>query len=565
MRSPLAAAVLLLSLLAAITALWVWQWSGDEGIDGPGGMGDSVTAPAEPAPRQGTQQADSALPAGTVAMRSLAPEVGKGKLADAPTAWLRVRDHASEQPIVGAAVRRLQGGAEIAFTDAQGMAAIPLPEPEQLAIVQDGYLLRLVPTRPGTTEAEPQAVQLVRDAWSWRRRFHFVNADGGAVATAFVRLRPVGATAPTKSPVPAGDALLARAWSEHAMLAGRPVCADVAVQIGTWSEDRVHQLADGQEVRFVAPGEFGIEVATLGGLVGAGTLRIAGEPARAADPVTVTLQAGSFVAGSIVDLGNGAPLVGATVIVQGGEPLGLLATTAADGTFRLGPLAAGPRMLEVRHADHEPLAFGPVQVPAEALRLPMKSLPKTALRGRVRSRPVLAPLAGATVVWLAAGGAPTTATTGANGEFTLAASGQTDARLTVQAAGHVTLVELVAVGGVFADYDLWPADRGQRVQAGISAQLGGVVTDRGGRPIAGASVRWLPRERSAPTAVPGRRPLEGAVLDLPAVTTTGADGGFVIETTHFGSGTLTVDGETSTALTVDAIAGQTRSDLRLQR
>jgi hypothetical protein len=59
--------------------------------------------------------------------------------------------------------------------------------------------------------------------------------------------------------------------------------------------------------------------------------------------------------------------------------------------------------------------------------------------------------------------------------------------------------------------------------------------------------------------------LEGAVLDLPFVTTTGADGAFAIETTHFGTGTLIVDSEAAAALTVDAVAGQTRSDLRLQR
>lgn len=565
MRSPLVAVVLFLSLLGLVTCLWLWQWSDQEWVDAPTGTVSSGQPAASSPTRDREPAADSVLPSGTVATRALAPSVSPGKLADAPTAWLRVSDHASGQPISGAVVRRLQSGAEIAFTDAQGLAPIPLPEPEQLAIVLDGYLLRLVPTRPGTTEAEPQAVQLVRDVLSWRRRFHFVDADGNQVTEAFVRLRPVGATTPTKLPVAAEDAVVARAWAEHAMLAGRPVCADVAVQLGTWSEDRVHRLTDGQEVRFIAPGEFRIEAATLGGLVGGGTLRIEAGASRSVDTVTVALQLGAFVVGTIIDLGSGAPLAGATVVVQGGEPLGLLATTAADGTFRLGPLTAGPRTLELRHGEHEPLAFGPVQVPSAALRVPMRALPRSTLRGRVRARPGLTPLVGATVVWTPSAGAPISATADASGAFTLAATGQTDSRVTVQAVGYVPLIELVAAGSPFADYDLWPADRGQRVQLGVSAVFEGTVTDRSGRPIAGASVRWTPRQRTAPAVVPGRRVLEGAVLELPVVTTTLGDGAFALETTHFGPGTLVIDGQVGTAFDVEAIAGQIRSDIRLQR
>ncbi len=228
----------------------------------------------------------------------------------------------------------------------------------------------------------------------------------------------------------------------------------------------------------------------------------------------------------------------------------------------------GALSLDVRHGDHEPLAFGPLQVPATGQRIVLVPLPGTTLRGRVRVRPGLQPLAGATVQWRPNGGSAVTTISAADGTFALRATGSSSARLQVQAAGHVPYAELVEPSAPFADYDVWPAERAVRVELGLSASLAGSVVDAEGRPVPGVAVRWQPARPTPPAVDVGsalRRVLEGAVLDLPGVATTVDDGTFVLETNRFGAGQVViVDGE-PTGVAAEAIAGQTRDGLRLRR
>ncbi|HEX5050545.1 MAG TPA: hypothetical protein VFZ65_02120 [Planctomycetota bacterium] len=548
----------LLAVLVAVlvTASFTDLWSRAAGADPPPG---AVTA------SRGSSTVEVLAP-GTVATRALAESASSEGIADQPTACLQVFDYATKRPLAGAAVRRVQGGAEVAFTDERGFAGVPLKDREQLAVVLDDYLLRLVPTQLGSTEAEPQLVQLVRDAWSWRRRLHFVGPDGPLATAAFVRFRPREGSGPVSSPVPPGDAVLQRAWSEHTMLAGLPVCRDVAVQVGVYSADRVHRLADAAEVRFVAPGDFTVEVATTTGLVARADLRVDGAPGASAD-VRLDLVPGTFVGGTVVAASTSAPLAGAELTVQGGDPLGLLATTAADGTFRIGPLLSVPVTLHVRHGDHEPFAFGPVQPPADGVRIELQPLPASTLRGRVRARPGLQPLASATIVWSPSAGAPVTARAAADGTFLLRATGATASRLTVQAPGYQSLAELVSPGSPFADYDLWPATTAGRLDAHLSAMLQGIVVDARGLPLPNVAVRWNPARRSPDAGVPGRRVLDGGSLDLPLVTMTLPDGSFALETNCCGQGFLSLSQPEagSTTLTIDVVPGTTTNGLRLQR
>ena len=560
--SSVLAVFLLVALVLVFGAGLGWFQGGGDAPPAPAAHG----APAvDHAGHVGPMAQASGLPSGTVATRIAARPAAVTPLADAATACLRIVDHVTERVVAGAAVRRLQGGVEIGFSDDQGLVEVALREAEQLAVVVDGYLLRLVPTHLGTSAAEPQIVRLVPDRWSLRRRFHFVGPDQQPVAAAFVRFRPQDAAPrPAKSPVPADDPVLQRAWMEHTMLAGRPACADVAVQLGGWNEDRVHPLADGAEVRFVAPGTFTLELATTTGLVGTASVTVAANGGDAA-PVTLGLQMGSFVAGYVIALADGKPLAGASLQVQGGEPLGLVATTGADGAFQLGPLLRGPLTLHVRHGDHEPLAYGPVTAPSSGLRVPLRALPQTTLRGRVRSRPSLRPLVGASLQWVPEGGGnPITAVTQADGTFVLPATGHGSGRLYVRAPRHVAYAELVEVGAPFADFDVWPAEPDERVELGLTAILEGTVFDDDGAPVPGATVRWAPAQPTAPATFTGRRVLEGAVLQLPLGATTGADGTFRIETNQFGSGRLTTAGS-DPGLTVEAVAGKTQNRLRLQR
>ncbi|MBL8755083.1 MAG: hypothetical protein JNK15_17395 [Planctomycetes bacterium] len=553
----------LVLLLALLTALWLGTFgSTDDLVVAPTPQTPTAKEPkpvAEPGPRPGPAVAIGSGN-GLVASRVAVTPPPNKNLADQPTAFVQVVDHGSGRPIAGAPLRTVLAGHDIAFTDERGIAPIALREPEQLAVVVAGYLLRLVPTRLGTTENEPQVVRLVRDEWSFRRRFEFAGAGTGSDEV-FVRFRPQGQAQKPNSPVPATDAVRTRAWSEHTMLATRPVCADVPVQLGTWSEDRVHRLRSGSEVRFLTPGEFQVEAATTGGHVATTPLRIAAEQPGLVT-VRIELRAGAYLDGR-VSSAHGEPLANTRLLQQGGDPLGLVATTAADGTFRFGPLPNGPVTLHVRHGDHEPLAFGPTHAPATDVRITLQPLPRTSLRGRVRARPRLQPLAGATVVWSPPAGAPVNATTDADGIFVLPATGDADARLTVQAIGFVPWSELLAPGAPFAEFDLWPADTRERTGLRLTAVLAGTVADATGGPVVDATVRWQPNTPEPPAGTPGRRVLTGASLDLPPAVRTGADGAFSIETTQFGPGRLVLVG-TDRAIAVDAVAGQTKNDLRLQ-
>lgn len=546
---------LLIAALAAFGAAWLVFVR--PAAESPPMPGTNPDRPAVLAP----QPADAARAAGEeprlVATRAPIPAVAEPPLAAAPTACLLVLDHATGRPIADAPVRRLQGGGEVAFTDARGLAPLPLPGPEQLAIVVDGFLLRIAPTHPGSSEEQPQEVRLVRDEWSIVRRFEF---DGAGDAEVLVRLRPTPPAPRPITPSAGGDAFLERAWSEHTMLAGRPACADVPVQLGAFDEQRVHRLRSGAEVRFTATGTFELTAATPSGLVGSAVLSVEATPRTGAQPVRVRMTPGAFVSG-VVTGGGGEPIAAVSLTLQGGEPLGLLATTADDGSFRIGPLLPGEATLHVRHGEHEPLAFGPVTAPAADLRIALQPLPGSTLRGRVRVRPNGRPLAGATVQWLPASTAPVVAITADDGTFALRATGTIAARLSVSAPGYLAYAELVDPGAPFADYDLWPGTTAERLASGITALLEGVVLDRRGAPVEGAEVRWQPVQRPRPAGLPTRRVLAGAAIELPDVARTGSDGSFRLETLAFGPGRLFVaDGG---SLDATAAAGATTSGLRL--
>ncbi|MCU0862657.1 MAG: carboxypeptidase-like regulatory domain-containing protein [Planctomycetes bacterium] len=559
--------VLLLVLLAAalVTVQWLGLLDGDPG-PAPGASGAPTESPAAVGPANANATATApanGAPSGTlVATRLQAKAPEPGPLADQPTAWLRVTDHARGTPVAGAAVRSVQRGGDLAFTDERGFAALPLQEREQLAVVADGYLLRLVPTRLGSTEAEPQAVTMVGDTWCKRRR---LELPGHAGAEVVVRFRPLDAAARAASPMSSTEPVITRAWTEHEMLASRPCCADVPVQQSAYAADRVHRLRAGAEVRFTSLGRYAVEAATANGLVARTEFRLEANE-NATLPLRLELVPGVRAAGVVLDRGSAQPVAGARVSVSGGDPLGLLATTAADGAFAIGPLWPGALSLDVRSDDHEPLAFGPLMAPAGDHRIQLAPLPGTTLRGRVRARPSLRPLAGATVAWQPQGSGMRTAVTGADGTFALRATGAAAARLQVHAPGHVLYAELVEPNAPFADYDVWPAERTVRLELGLSAGFEGVVQDAQGSPQPGVPVRWLPADASPPLGAGAlRRVLEGAVLELPGVATTGADGAFVLETNRFGPGRVVVDGAPQSAVAAEAIAGRTRNDLRLRR
>src|SRR5262245_8380120 len=144
---PMRAVSVLLVLLAAVAVgLYVFVLRGEDLPPPSGDPAAPRTAPSPAGPSPVMPNASGpGLGTDLVATRTAPPSVPDAKLADAPTAWLHVVDRATGGPVAGAPVRRLQGGAEIAFTDERGLAPVALRDPEQLVVVVDGYLLRLVP------------------------------------------------------------------------------------------------------------------------------------------------------------------------------------------------------------------------------------------------------------------------------------------------------------------------------------------------------------------------------------------------------------------------------------
>ncbi|MCA8976416.1 MAG: carboxypeptidase regulatory-like domain-containing protein [Planctomycetes bacterium] len=559
-------AAFLLGLVIAAAALAFLLWSGGGG-EGPmigenGGMAAATPSPAAGGSAPGVEPPPAAARA--VATRANAGAASPGDLALEPTACVLILDHDSGAPIVGASIRRMKDGATIGFSDARGLAPLPLPEREQLVTVADGYLLRMTPTRLGSTEAEPQQVELVRDRWSVARRFEFRSAaDGAIVDEAFVRIAGLGepSTADLAGPG-TEDAVLARAWREHGMLSGQDVCADVAVCRG--SAAQVLQLANGEQVRFIRPGTYEVETAAAGGLVQSQQFVIPRTGNAPHETVRIDLVAGSFLVGTVVGLGS-EPVAGAELTRQGGDPLGLQCITGDDGAFAFGPLPAKTVTLLVRHRDHEPIAFGPIASTVRDAHIQLRPLPQTTLRGRVRRRPGLEPVAGANVAWTVAQNPPMVARTDADGTFRIVATGEIAGRLAISAPGLLAYEELVEPGMPFADYDLLPGTTTERLAGGMTAVLAGIVVDASGRPLAGVAVRWTPDRPTPAAGLPGRRSLRGATLELAMSTATGEDGAFALETDQFGTGTLSLVDREGGGTAAVAIAGATKDGYRLQR
>jgi hypothetical protein len=565
-----AVGLLIVLLLLAGVGVWLAFAGGHDAapIDGPTA---DPHAPAD-TPAKGTSPAPAGSPTNgssliSTAERDSEPTPARD-LASAPSVFLQVFDRLSTQPVTGAAVYRYHGGELIDFTDKDGRCALPLKKEEQLAIVGDDYLLRLCPSRPGSTADLPQRVLLERDLYSQRCRFQFRRADGTRVDTVFARFtsdrqaQPGGSAQPKRLEGAAPE--VQRAWLEHTMIASLQPFGHLHVQMAVRSSGQRHMLRGDDEVRFCEGGLYQFEVATMEGLVARGAFSA---ESITREPLIVTLEAGRFVQGTVVGADQ-KPATGAQITVLGGDPLQLMATTGTDGGFRIGPFGGGMVTLEVRHREHEPCVHGPIASQSDGVRIALQALPADTLRGRVRARPSLRPIAGATVSVLDATGQPVTAQSEADGTFRLRISGKETSRLAIAANGFVPYSELLEPGASGSlDFDLWPANAAVRVAERLTGLLRGVVVDEQGRPVSGIPVRHQPREARPLMGVPGRRILDGGALALPAIATSGNDGAFEIESMNEGPGVVfAIDGTSSEqdGIAVDLVLGQTRDGLRLQ-
>jgi hypothetical protein len=205
---------------AALGVAWATGWFGDEGHapapDAAPIANDGTAAPPPPANGSAEAAGGGRAPAPMAsAPTAAAAQAPKDPLADRPTACLRAVDRDAGGPLTGVPVYRCKDGSAIAFTDDRGLAPVPLVGPEQLALPAPGYLTRMVPTRLGSSEREPQDVPMVRDVWSIARTLALRAADGRPVGEARVRIQPVAARRHIPNPVPNADAAGQRAWIEN--------------------------------------------------------------------------------------------------------------------------------------------------------------------------------------------------------------------------------------------------------------------------------------------------------------------------------------------------------------
>jgi hypothetical protein len=537
------------------------------GGTGPVGTGPVGTGPASPG--AGPAAAPHGGPA-VPAVHAPAAELRTPlDLADRPTAWLQVVAAADGAPVPGAAIYRLDTRADtaaITFTDAAGLAGLPLKKPEQLIVAMRGYLLRQAATHLGSSAERPQQVQLEADRYSLRVVLRFTLPGDRQPDEVCVRLRPLweqkGAELPAPGALRGASEAVVRAWREqHTIAMLRPV-PEVHVQLGPFNQDRVFVLAAEDQISFAAPGLYTVDAATRDGFVGRATLDAAGATAA---PFVVALQPGRAIGGTVRSAATGAPVARAEVVVLGGDPLDLAAVTDEAGRFSIGPLADGSFPLEVRHRDYELGRAGPVAAGTDGVAVRLDALPATALRGRVRARPSLQPIAGATASVTDALGKPITATSDQDGWFVLRGSGKGSVRLVIGAPHFMPYSELLDPGAPAYDYDLWPDDTATRLREKMTAVLSGTAVDEAGQALPSASVRLAPERALAAPAIAGRRVLLGGALPLPLITTAGLDGSFQLETQCEGPGALTVvDAAGNGApLRVEVVLGSTIGGLQV--
>ena len=548
-------------VLAAAVAVFVVS-SGGADAPSPDGIADvAPAANAQPATAPGER--DPSAPA--AAATALEPQRVPVDLATEITAVLHVIDTTSGLPVEGAAVYRMRGAeneSAIAYSDARGIAPLPLSKPTQLMVAKAGYLMRMAPAQLGSTAESPQMARLVRDTISARGKFRFRRPDGSSPDDVCVVVRPTRADKQDQ-PMPerarVADEETQRAWREQRTLAAVRAVPELHVQLGFHNAAFVHVLRADDEIAFVESGAFAIEVSTPDGFCksfvvdtvnfGNGTIDVA-------------LQQGAQLRGSVRFQGGG-PAEGAWIEIDGGEPLRLVARSAADGSFAIGPLADGERRLRVRHRDSEAATFGPFAQTAFA-DIALVALPQESIRGRIVAAGSGAPIRGASASLLQQDGYPLVVPADDEGYFAAVIRGADALRMNAGAEGFLTHSELVSKGAPSVVVELWPASQERRVEIGLTGLLSGVVVDANNAPMPRIGVRFVPD--SPDIASPGRRLLAGGALSLQQAITTGADGSFVLEVAASGGGLVqAIDGTSSQAngVRVDAQRGKVATGLRV--
>ena len=199
--------------------------------------------------------------------------------------------------------------------------------------------------------------------------------------------------------------------------------------------------------------------------------------------------ADATLAGTLDDA-NGTAVKGAQIEVVGGAGDGRRAVVAADGTFSIEMLPAGPLRIRVRHPDYPVAELDTAATSGAAQRVRLAIQLGGAVEGAVIDGTSGAPQTGIVVAGAGPGGAVAEATTDKAGRWKLGPLAPGTWKLTVKLPGFLAFSREVSVTAARTPGQTSVHD--VRLDLARGALVGGTVRDARGQRLAGATVRVVP-------------------------------------------------------------------------
>ncbi|MBA3455470.1 MAG: carboxypeptidase regulatory-like domain-containing protein [Deltaproteobacteria bacterium] len=228
----------------------------------------------------------------------------------------------------------------------------------------------------------------------------------------------------------------------------------------------------------------------------------------------VLVVADATLAGTLDDA-NGAPVAAAHLEVTSGSGEGRHAVVAADGTFSIDMLPAGPLRVRIRHPDYPEHELETAAVSGGKERVRLRLPIGGAIEGAVIEATSGAPLAGITIAGAGPGGASTDATSDKIGHWRLGPLVPGRWKLTIKLPGYLPLAHELDVAasrtpGTTSIRDI-------RLELARGALVGGTLRDARGQRVSGATIAIRATRGGGPT-VEGMTDAEGEfrIRDAPS-------------------------------------------------
>ncbi len=473
-----------------------------------------------------------------------------GRDPEEATLRYRVVDARTGEGIPHARILRLKGGSRVAETDARGYASVTGIGLPHLVFSADDHLLNHY--QPGDADIEVVVanyerlghveVRLEPDRFTVPFALHFLEPDGSPAKDVTFRIACVDDPKPGGRSVPTArtgssrvEPSVRRAWEKHyrLCLSGGGLTKKL-VHLGIDSDLFDFHCGFEATVGFVANGYYAIIARSAAGGFCDREFQVT---LKQEQPLTVQLEKGLYLKGQLLGLPAEKPVGGATVLVKEAGTVVHMAESDAAGRFRIGPWNRRRVHLEITHNWYQPKTVGPVVASAEDLVARLQPRPVRQIRGVVRRRPSLQPVAGARVVVWIQGIEEVTTSTDELGRFVVS-SPIKEPQLHIHAKGFVSYKEIINAEASTQTCDLLPDTTEVRVRVGLTALLSGTVIDDDGKLAAGEIVQIMPAKEPTLAGINGKRILEGGALALSRTVFTDSRGCFALEWGHAGEARL---------------------------